>query len=141
MFLVKYRFRFDGDHVIIEDDEGYWIGEFTPEIDVKNGKISKFRRGVLSVIAIAFPRHFVEDLFEEGDDITKLKNVLEEYLGKVKEWMEFLKDHPEMKVVSDGYVDFVLKTEIDLGIEIEADNIDRIAEIITPILESLPLYY
>ncbi|MHA1349146.1 MAG: hypothetical protein ACTSQM_05305 [Candidatus Odinarchaeia archaeon] len=141
--MAKYTFRFEETTISIEDEEGYWIGEFIPEINWNNAaretceELPKFRRGILSVIAIAFPRHFVEDLFEEGDDLNKLKEVLNEYLTKVEKWLKFLKNHPEMKVVSDGYVDFVLKVEVDL--DKETNSVKDVEEAVTPILNDLPL--
>ncbi|MFX1362528.1 MAG: hypothetical protein ACFE7A_03660, partial [Promethearchaeota archaeon] len=95
-----------------------------------------FQYGILTVTAIKFPRHFVEGLFSEGESILKLKKTLENYLREANMWIRILRDHPEMKVVSDGYADF--KCEIFVTFDHPTNDFKEVEEKLTRILDDLP---
>lgn len=145
--MKKYNFTFEEAIIVITDKNNCRIGEFIPEIDWESiprdlselGEVPAFQFGILTVTAIAFPRHFVEELFDEGESILKLKRILTHYLKETDVWTRMLREHPEMRVVSDGYADF--KCEVFVSFDTPTNDIERVGEKLTRILDALPKEY
>ncbi|MFX0068546.1 MAG: hypothetical protein ACFFA1_06900 [Promethearchaeota archaeon] len=143
--MKKYNFTLEEAIVVISDRNNCRIGEFIPEIEWDDipsdlselGEVPLFQYGILTVTAIKFPRHFVEGLFSEGESILKLKKTLENYLREANMWIRILRDHPEMKVVSDGYADF--KCEIFVTFDHPTNDFKEVEEKLTRILDDLPM--
>lgn len=144
--MKKYNFTFEEAIIVITDENNCRIGEFIPEIDWESiprdslelGEAPAFQFGILTVTAIAFPRHFVEELFGEGESILKLKKTLKHYLKEADFWIRILKEHPEMRVVSDGYADF--KCEVFVSFDAPTNDIRKVGKRLTQILDVLPKY-
>lgn len=146
----KYSLEWEAGHVVILKD-GYLVGDFYPWFEemldeLEDEELSEaeldevlaehpIAGGTLEVVAVDFPRHFVEDLFEEGDGLDKLEEVLRSYLEETEAWKRFCEENPEVKVRSDGFINFVAEVDIDFGEPVS--TVSELKEKLAPWLDKL----
>ena len=149
--MPRPRLEWDGECILIVEGD-VLLGRFypyfaldseeLPEEELSEEELAELIEergvlgGVLEVVAIGFPRHFVQDLFEEGDGLDKLEEALQHYLEAVRRWRAFCDENPNVTVMADGFIDFI--AHIHLNFNREVSSLGELKEELMRWLDKLP---